>query len=65
MTEPEPTVLGYDQLPDGSWEPILPAERGMIYTQAFILCGQCRSAIRPQGGPRRHALCPQCYEKIS
>lgn len=62
MTESDQTVLGYDQLPDGSWEPILPAERGMIYTQAFILCCECQTAIRPQGGPRRHALCPKCYE---
>jgi hypothetical protein len=62
MIKPDPTVLGYDQLPDGSWEPILPAERGMIYTQAFILCCECRGAIRPQGGPRRNALCPKCYE---
>jgi hypothetical protein len=61
MNETQP-ILGYDQLPDGSWEPILPAERGMIYTQAFILCRECRSAIRPQGGPRINALCPTCYE---
>lgn len=65
MNEPDQTVLGYDQLPDGSWEPILPAQRGYIYTQAFILCSECHSAIRPQGGPRSHALCPKCYEKLS
>lgn len=62
MNKPDQTVLGYDQLPDGSWEPILPSVRGMIYTQAFILCRECRSAIRPQGGPRINALCPTCYE---
>jgi hypothetical protein len=57
------TILGYAQLPDGSWEPILPAKRGYIYTQAFILCGQCRTAIRPQGGPNHKALCLTCYEQ--
>ena len=57
------TILGYAQLPDGSWEPILPAKKGYIYTQAFILCGQCRTAIRPQGGPNHKALCPTCYEQ--
>lgn len=65
MNTPDQTVLGYDQLPDGSWEPILPAERGYIYTQAFILCRECQIAIRPQGGPRLRSLCPQCYEKLS
>jgi hypothetical protein len=57
------TILGYAQLPDGSWEPILPAKRGYIYTQAFILCGRCQTAIRPQGGPNSKALCPTCYEQ--
>ena len=56
-------ILGYAEKPDGSWEPILPAQRGYIYTQAFILCRECRSAIRPQGGPNRNALCPTCYEQ--
>jgi uncharacterized paraquat-inducible protein A len=57
------TILGYAQLPNGLWEPILPAQRGYIYTQAFILCGQCQTAIRPQGGPNSKALCPTCYEQ--
>ena len=55
-------ILGYDEKPDGSWEPILPAQRGYIYTQAFILCRECQTAIRPQGGPSCNALCPTCYE---
>jgi hypothetical protein len=57
------TILGYAQLPDGGWEPILPAEPGYIYTQAFILCQQCQTAIRPQGGPSYNSLCPTCYEQ--
>jgi hypothetical protein len=57
------TILGYSRLPDGSWEPILPAKPGYIYTQAFVLCGQCRTAIRPQGGPNHKALCLTCYEQ--
>ena len=56
-------ILGYAQLPDGTWEPILPAKPGYIYTQAFVLCEQCQTAIRPQGGPIRNALCPTCYEQ--
>ena len=62
MNQDQEQILGYAQLPDGLWEPILPAKRGYIYTQAFILCGLCQTAIRPQGGPNSKALCPTCYE---
>jgi hypothetical protein len=62
MNQAEDQILGYTQKPDGSWEPILPAQRGYIYTQAFILCRECQAAIRPQGGPNRNALCLTCYE---
>jgi len=56
-------ILGHARLPDGTWDPILPAEPGYIYTQAFVLCEQCQTAIQPQGGPIRNALCPTCHEQ--
>lgn len=55
-------ILGYSQREDGSWEPIEEAQRGYIYTQAFILCKKCRAAIRSVGGPRYNSLCLECYE---
>lgn len=57
-------ILGYTEREDGTWEAIEPAERGYIYTQAFILCRECNKAIRPQGGPRYNSVCLECYEKI-
>ena len=65
MNELDQTILGYSQLPDSSWEPIMPSVRGYIYTQAFILCRECQAAIRPQGGPNYNSLCVNCYEKLS
>lgn len=55
-------ILGYSQREDGVWETIEEAKRGYIYTQAFILCKKCSTAIRSVGGPRYNSLCRSCYE---
>ena len=58
-------ILGYSQSEDGSWEPIEEAKRGYVYTQAFILCKNCRGTIRSIGGPRYNSLCLGCYDEMS
>ena len=58
-------VLGYAPTPDGGYEPIHNAKHGYVYTQAFILCSRCRTAIRPQGGPMLGAICKECYERTN
>lgn len=58
-TEPE------DREPIGyRLEPIYPARRGHVTTQAFILCSSCRSAISPTGGPGYNSLCLKCLDKL-
>lgn len=60
---PEPVE---DREPIGyTLEPIYAPRRGMIATQAFILCSSCRSAISPTGGPRYNALCLRCIDKLN
>lgn len=51
------TILGYDM----NGEPIRPAPRGSIVTQAFILCSMCRGAISATGGPRYGSVCLNCH----
>lgn len=45
-------------------EPIYGPRKGMITTQAFILCSSCRSAISSTGGPKYNALCLKCVDKL-
>ena len=45
-------------------KPIYETRRGMIVTQAFILCSSCGSAISGHGGPRYNALCLKCIDKL-
>ena len=56
-------ILGYTLREDGVWEPIEEAERGYIYTHAFILCKKCSAPIRSCGGPRYNSYCLKCYEE--
>lgn len=51
-------VIGY--YTDGT--AILEPKQGMIYTQAFILCSNCRDAISHCGGPAHGALCVKCFK---
>ena len=45
-------------------EPIYAAGRGMVVTQAFILCSSCGSAISSSGGPRYNSVCLKCIEQL-
>ena len=45
-------------------EPIYAARRGMVTTQAFILCSSCGSAISSSGGPRYNSVCLKCIEQL-
>ena len=45
-------------------EPIYAAGRGMIVTQAFILCSSCGGAISSSGGPRYNSVCLKCIEQL-
>lgn len=50
-------ILGYDI----NKQPIYPAGKDYIVTQAFILCSVCGKAISPNMGPRSHCDCPDCH----
>lgn len=52
-------VIGY------TLEPIYEVGKGMIATQAFILCSSCNSAISSSGGPRYNAICLKCAEHLN
>ena len=56
-------ILGYDQLPDGSYEPIYQLKKGYIYSAALVTCCKCQKPILAMGGPRFTALCMDCYDK--
>ena len=45
-------------------EPIYPARRGYVVTQAFILCSSCGGAISSTGGPGYNSLCLKCLDKL-
>jgi hypothetical protein len=53
-------ILGYNQTPDGSWEPIHECKKGYIYTAAVVHCQPCGAFIRGMGGPL-DAVCVDCY----
>ena len=54
-----------DREPIGySLEPIYGPRKGMIATQAFILCSSCKGAISSTGGPRYDSLCLKCLDKL-
>jgi hypothetical protein len=54
----EQEVIGY------TLEPIYATKRGMVVTQAFILCTSCGSAISSAGGPRYNSVCLKCIEQL-
>lgn len=57
--EPEDReVIGY------RLEPIYPARRGYVTTQAFIMCSSCGGAISSTGGPGYNSLCLKCLDKL-
>ena len=62
-TPPESTedraVIGY------TLEPIYETNRGMIVTQAFILCHSCGDAVSSTGGPRYNTVCLKCAEHLN
>jgi hypothetical protein len=45
-------------------EPIYTPRRGMVTTQAFILCSSCGGAISSSGGPRYNSVCLKCIEQL-
>lgn len=51
-------IIGYDADDKAIIQP-----HGFIYTQAFILCSTCNTAISGHGGPRFGSRCPPCYLK--
>jgi hypothetical protein len=55
----EPKVIGY------TLEPIYETPRGMIVTQAFILCASCGGAVSATGGPRYNTLCLKCIDQLN
>lgn len=56
-------LLGYNQIPDGSWEPIYECKRGYIYSAAVVSCQRCGIWIRGMGGPL-NAVCLRCYKQV-
>ena len=56
-------VLGYTELPDGTFNPIV-QPNGMIYTQAFITCRECDKMISAMGGPAWNSICLFCWNKL-
>lgn len=53
-------ILGYNELPDGSWEPLYECKKDYIYTAAVVNCKQCGTFLRSMGGPL-YALCLNCF----
>ena len=64
MEPDDQRILGYDQLPDGSWEPFYECKKGYMYTAATVHCQQCRQMLRGMGGPL-DALCVDCYNQLT
>lgn len=59
---PEPVE---DREPIGyELQPIYAPRKGMVVTQAFILCSSCGGAISSNGGPRYNSLCLKCLDKL-
>lgn len=56
-------ILGYNQTPDGAWEPLYECKKGYIYSAAIVSCQKCRQMIRSMGGPQ-NAVCLECYNEI-
>lgn len=63
MGTDDTTVLGYNQTPDGTWEPLHECKRGYIYSAAVVSCQKCRRIIRGMGGPM-NAVCVACYNNL-
>ena len=51
-------IIGY------TLEPIYKMPRGVVVTQAFIMCSSCGGAISSNGGPRYNAVCVKCVERL-
>ncbi len=56
------TIIGYTHTGKDTYEPIYEPKRGFVYTQAFIICYKCNTAISGCGGPRHHSLCLKCFD---
>jgi hypothetical protein len=52
-------VIGY------TLEPIYEPKRGVVVTQAFIICHSCNAAVYAFGGPRYNAVCIRCAEHLN
>lgn len=55
-------IIGYTLTDKDTYEPIYEPKRGFVYTQAFITCYECRTAISSCGGPRHNSLCLKCFD---
>lgn len=58
----EDTILGYYGGDKNT--PIYPTKRGVLTTQAFILCSRCGGAIKTNGGPSFGAVCVECIDEV-
>ena len=58
MDQTKPSPIGY------TLTPLYPPERGMVTTQAFIMCCSCGTAVSSSGGPRYNVICPKCAEHL-
>ncbi len=56
------TIIGYTRTGKDTYEPIYEPKRGFVYTQAFIICHECNTAISGCGGPRHNSLCLKCFD---
>lgn len=59
----ERKIVGYTIMDEGPAQPIYEPERGMIVTQAFILCKDCGGPVYHCMGPRYNSICLNCWEK--
>lgn len=53
-------IIGYQETQAG-YKEILKPRSGGIYTQAMILCTDCKTTISAHGGPKYNSVCVKCY----
>lgn len=58
MVQENNPIIGYDEDNNPIRQP-----RGMVYTQAFIMCSKCNKPISSHGGPRYNSVCVECHNK--
>lgn len=55
-------VIGYYLEENDTYRAIQQPSGGQwIYTQAFIICSECHTAISGHGGPGHNSICLDCY----